>query len=210
MQLRVSSQKTQAIFLQLISAVSHLQIVAQVAHLDIKPENIIVGTSQAEDTLTIKLVDFDAAILEPAHFFSRLVGTFPFAAPEIFLERKYWPYAADIWSTGIVMLEVLCRTQVLERALQLDRGNNATTSQQRHETRHRMMRKIRHYFSQPESVACLLRENVRVEVRRMACKKLSALLDGMINVESDRRLRAEEVRETSEQLFGAEDSCAYL
>jgi serine/threonine protein kinase len=190
-----------------------MHMVAKVAHLDIKPENMIVSTSQTEGAVVIKLADFDTASLNPKPFReSKVIGTLPFIAPEVILDRICRPYAADIWSTGIVIVEVLCGMRTLERDLRLHPSESHVaqtgTSKQR---RKKMAHIIREYFSQPESVARLLERNMRAEIsRHFMCNEVSALLAGMINVDVDNRLRAEDVCNCSEEFFGARRSSDHL
>lgn len=42
-------------------------------------------------------------------------GTMPYVAPEIFLEEGYEPSAADVFSLGAVLLEVLCGSRAFNR-----------------------------------------------------------------------------------------------
>jgi serine/threonine protein kinase len=197
---RVSALTTQAVLSQLIAGVTHMHIVAEVAHRDIKPENIIVSGGHSDGDIKIKVADFDTSVLNPGEFLSGAIGTFPFTAPEVMLEKRYRPYAADIWSTAIVILEVLCRMQILEHVLQLDSGQGVTSNRRKRAIREQMTHKIRYYFSNPDAVAVFLKENIRAEARCLMCKKLIALLEGMLDVAVDRRLRSREVRTTVAEL----------
>jgi len=44
-------------------------------------------------------------------------GTMPFAAPEMIVEKTYDGMAADMWSVGIVFVEVCCGLRLIERML---------------------------------------------------------------------------------------------
>ncbi|PRP78141.1 kinase [Planoprotostelium fungivorum] len=68
-----------------------------IAHLDIKPENIMVGK---DDHLT--LIDFGLAAetLGLCHQFS---GSADYASPEVWRNMPFEPSCADVWSLGIVL-----------------------------------------------------------------------------------------------------------
>ncbi|PRP78140.1 Protein kinase domain containing protein [Planoprotostelium fungivorum] len=68
-----------------------------VAHLDIKPENIMVGK---DDHLT--LIDFGLAAetLGLCHQFS---GSADYASPEVWRNMPFEPACSDVWSLGIVL-----------------------------------------------------------------------------------------------------------
>jgi serine/threonine protein kinase len=199
-QLEVPIHKTKAIFSQSISAISHLHSIAKVAHRDIKPENMIVSTCQIEDTVNIKVADFDTAVLECETASSGVIGTFPYMAPEVWFDTTYLPCAADIWSIAIVFVEVLCRTRILEQELGLVTGTRSFSRPQIHALRERMAHRIRHHFSQRGAVAYLLRRNMRAEVRPLM-RDLVELLDRMLQVVVDRRLCAEDISAASNVLF---------
>ncbi|PRP78135.1 sperm motility kinase Y-like [Planoprotostelium fungivorum] len=68
-----------------------------VAHLDIKPENIMVGK---DDHLT--LIDFGLAAetLGLCHQFN---GSVDYASPEVWRKMPFEPACSDVWSLGIVL-----------------------------------------------------------------------------------------------------------
>ncbi|PRP78153.1 Protein kinase domain containing protein [Planoprotostelium fungivorum] len=68
-----------------------------IAHLDIKPENIMVGK---DDHLT--LIDFGLAAetLGLCHQFS---GSADYASPEVWRNIPFEPACSDVWSLGIVL-----------------------------------------------------------------------------------------------------------
>jgi len=109
------------ITLQLWSALAHMHNGPRICHRDIKPENVIVRQS-GSDTITIKLADFDLAMVQNHGVFCRShCGTFPFMAPEVILTQQYDGFAADMWSMGLVVLELTCGMRILERVLNLRR-----------------------------------------------------------------------------------------
>jgi len=84
-----------------------------VAHRDVKPEHFGVS----DDDEKLMLLDFGEAQELDAPFLWG--GTMPFLAPEILaqLTQLYRPAAVDMWSLGVVLLEMLCGLDVLPRML---------------------------------------------------------------------------------------------
>lgn len=100
-----------------------------VAHLDIKPENILIFQSKADETAYLfKLADFGVSIYQkfeqPDQKFlsNRFRGTPNYMAPEfkqVFLNKKeYDPCLADVYSLGIVIIETIAGFQSNSDALQ--------------------------------------------------------------------------------------------
>jgi len=103
---------------QAVKVVAHLHTVAQVCHRDIKPENLLV--LETVDSITIKLADFDLTVMitDMRAIASTACGTLPFAAPEVLLSGQYDCCSADIWSLGVVLMEVLCGVRIVEQAIE--------------------------------------------------------------------------------------------
>ena len=79
-----------------------------VIHRDIKPENVLVDTSDGQTRL--KLTDFGVARLSYGGSLTRLsgvIGTPEYMAPEL-AEHNHGTPAADVYSAGIVLYEMLC------------------------------------------------------------------------------------------------------
>jgi serine/threonine protein kinase len=85
-----------------------------VAHCDVKPENVVLS----KDGQNAKLVDFGFAV-ESSNPCSSIRGTMPFVAPEVLLEDAvYDPAPVDIWSFGVLVLEMLCGLRKLNRMME--------------------------------------------------------------------------------------------
>lgn len=76
-----------------------------IAHRDMKPDNIMMATS--DDDAEIKIIDFGLSkIIGPKERSKDPFGTIPYAAPEIIL-RKPYSHSVDIWSLGVTCFFLL-------------------------------------------------------------------------------------------------------
>jgi len=98
---------------QMASAVHHCHA-RGVVHRDIKQENVVVRSGE----LVVVLVDFGGAHDGEAP--CEQVGTLQFMAPEVMalMEADYDARKADVWSVGILLLEMLCGLNFIPRLLQ--------------------------------------------------------------------------------------------
>lgn len=80
----------------------------QIAHRDIKGENVLYRGSIEEDSLTIALADFGASTYFESYreIFNQKIGSSCYVAPEV-LKEKYYPAKADIWSIGATIFTLL-------------------------------------------------------------------------------------------------------
>ena len=81
-----------------------------IVHRDVKPENVLMDTSGRRPLA--KLTDFGVARIAQGSASNRmtaLVGTVAYLAPELAEDARATP-AADIWSTGILLHELLSGT----------------------------------------------------------------------------------------------------
>lgn len=114
---RLESAHVLELFLQICEAVAHCHQVL-IAHRDIKSENVVVN----EEGIP-KLVDFGLAIqltdADPPKLCEDRCGTIPFAPPEVCRGKKYEARAMDIWSLGILTLEMRYGNDSVCRMLEL-------------------------------------------------------------------------------------------
>lgn len=87
---------------QLLSATTYLHE-RDIAHMDIKPENIMFD---AKDNVI--LIDFDLACFT-SEYTSRIKGTSEYLPPEHKIHEKRDPKKQDIWCVGMVCYEMIFR-----------------------------------------------------------------------------------------------------
>lgn len=76
-------------------------------HRDLKPENILLD----RNTLSIKLVDFGMAALQPVgKKLTTPCGSPHYAAPEVIRTTSYDGGQADVWSCGVILYVMLTGT----------------------------------------------------------------------------------------------------
>merc|ERR1712107_945552 len=92
------------------SALAHCHA-AGICHRDLKPENIVV-----EQDYTAKLLDFGCACSR-YQLQTQCVGTMPFIAPECLLGNATDGAPADVWSLGVVVLEMRFGLRALTRVM---------------------------------------------------------------------------------------------
>lgn len=94
------------IFRQMVAALIYCHRI-NIHHRDLKPENILLD----RETLTVKLVDFGMAALQPAgQQLTTPCGSPHYAAPEVIKSIAYDGAKADVWSCGVVLFVLLTGT----------------------------------------------------------------------------------------------------
>ncbi|XP_035386504.1 triple functional domain protein isoform X1 [Electrophorus electricus] len=94
-----------ALYLRDILEALHYLHTCRIAHLDLKPENVVV--EQTSTQAVVKLTDFgDAAQLTDSAYVHSLVGSPEFSAPELVLGEPA-TCAADVWSAGVLAYVML-------------------------------------------------------------------------------------------------------
>jgi len=187
--LALSTSKANSIITQCITALSHLHLGPKIAHRDIKPENIIV--SEEASSVRIKLADFDMAtnINDDLERPTELRGTFPFFAPEMVLARNAKVLPTDVWSMGMVVLEVMCSLNCIMHILQLSDMMEGTT-----QATVNMMKSIHSYFLHPHAVPSFLGRRIQPELKDLMGVSEMFLL-GMLQVLPDQRWTAKQLLE---------------
>eukprot|EP00397_Hematodinium_sp_SG-2012_P009796 GEMP01009891.1.p1 GENE.GEMP01009891.1~~GEMP01009891.1.p1 ORF type:complete len:663 (+),score=114.11 GEMP01009891.1:175-1989(+) len=109
---RLMRPQTQTFMGQLAGAVGYCHD-KHICHRDLKPENILVKNPEM-----VKLIDFGLAVmLKDKRWLTAQCGSMPFVAPEIMAGQKYDGCCADVWSLGVVLLEMVCGLNKMERVL---------------------------------------------------------------------------------------------
>ncbi|KAE8846055.1 hypothetical protein PTNB85_02039 [Pyrenophora teres f. teres] len=91
------------IFRQIIAALKYCHRI-NIHHRDLKPENILLD----RDTMTVKLVDFGMAALQPeGKKLTTPCGSPHYAAPEVIKTISYDGAKADVWSCGVILFVLL-------------------------------------------------------------------------------------------------------
>jgi serine/threonine protein kinase len=94
-------------FRQIIAALIYCHRI-NIHHRDLKPENILLD----RDTMTVKLVDFGMAALQPTgKKLTTPCGSPHYAAPEVLKTTSYDGAKADVWSCGVILFVLLTGTQ---------------------------------------------------------------------------------------------------
>ncbi|CAD7926817.1 unnamed protein product [Amoebophrya sp. A120] len=98
-----------------------------VCHRDLKPENFIMETPKDHarynpdrpwSSDSLKIADFGlAATLKAGQRLMAQCGSMPFAAPEVMAAKSYDGFKLDVWSIGVVLLELTCGVSKMERLM---------------------------------------------------------------------------------------------
>jgi len=99
-----------------LSGLAYLQVCRKQMHRDIKPDNILAN-SKGE----VKLTDFGIAkqLDETWALAHTFIGTTIYMSPER-MEGEQYSYAGDIWSLGVILLEMLLGKYPFPEAVQKD------------------------------------------------------------------------------------------
>lgn len=94
------------LFRQVIAALLYCHRL-NIHHRDLKPENILLD----RETMTIKLVDFGMAAMQPTgKKLTTPCGSPHYAAPEVIRTKSYDGALADTWSCGVILYVMLAGT----------------------------------------------------------------------------------------------------
>jgi serine/threonine protein kinase len=197
----IGLQKVFSVLQQCMDGLCHMHTAVEIVHRDLKPENIIV--SETSTSITVKYADFDTTQeAKPGTICRGTIGTFPFMAPEVVLERKYNPYPADIWSLAIVFLEIVCRLSILKKALSLPRPRKDISHAEKVKIEKLTMEKILTFFANASNVGMMLEKHIRQELVDIQ-EDVQYLFEGMLNVSATERWTAADVVEVRHQRFAS-------
>eukprot|EP00347_Sterkiella_histriomuscorum_P008081 403346444 len=111
---KVKEEEAARIFMQIISSMEYVHN-QEIAHRDIKLENILIETS----TKKVKLIDFGfcCQAKEKLRIFC---GTPSYMSPEIVMKREYYGGPSDIWACGVLLYVLLCGTFPFKSSFEKD------------------------------------------------------------------------------------------
>ncbi|XP_060972896.1 CBL-interacting serine/threonine-protein kinase 21 isoform X1 [Cannabis sativa] len=100
---RLNESEARKLFQQLIDVVDYCHNKG-VYHRDLKPENLLLDSKG-----NIKVSDFGLSALmhKPGGLLSTACGSPSYVAPELIANKSYDGAAADIWSCGVILFELL-------------------------------------------------------------------------------------------------------
>ncbi|KAK4475361.1 hypothetical protein MN116_002424 [Schistosoma mekongi] len=99
-------------YAQILDALNYLHNDQQIAHLDVKPENIMLTKKDRA-----KLIDFGWAVdMRKQKLIQGPVGTTSYAAPEVFGKNPYFGPPADLFSLGVTLLTAVTGQRCWSRA----------------------------------------------------------------------------------------------
>jgi hypothetical protein len=193
--LALEQAQARSIIAQCGAALCHLHLGPKVVHRDIKPENVIIN--ETDQGITAMLCDFDMARIEPKDRLSQFVGgTFPFMAPEIFQKRPYSPFPIDIWSMGMLYLEVTCCLGIILKVLNLPRVR--VDDPQKGEKQLSMMGMIMTFFTQTGNAKFVMSKNHGQDLGSLVNGAVGEMIEGMLIVEASQRMQAADLQERIE------------
>ncbi|KAJ7955752.1 Non-specific serine/threonine protein kinase [Quillaja saponaria] len=99
---RLDEGEVRKLFQQLIDAVDYCHSKG-VYHRDLKPENLLLDSKG-----NLKVSDFGlSALHKPGDLLTTACGSPSYVAPELLLNKGYDGAAADVWSCGVILFELL-------------------------------------------------------------------------------------------------------
>ncbi|XVE80026.1 hypothetical protein DITRI_Ditri14bG0105700 [Diplodiscus trichospermus] len=99
---KLSEPEARKLFQQLIDAVDHCHRKG-VYHRDLKPENLLLDSKG-----NLKVTDFGlSALRKPGDMLTTACGSPCYVAPELLANKGYDGAAADVWSCGVILFELL-------------------------------------------------------------------------------------------------------
>ncbi|GLJ43271.1 hypothetical protein SUGI_0898430 [Cryptomeria japonica] len=99
---KITEEESRKYFHQLMDAIEYCHA-RNVYHRDLKPENLLLDGKG-----TLKVSDFGLSVLHQKDaILSTTCGSPNYVAPEIIVHENYDGAAADIWSCGVILFEML-------------------------------------------------------------------------------------------------------
>ena len=160
-------------FHQLIAGLEYLHS-QHIAHLDIKPENLLIGQNY-----TLKIADFDQAQTQTLHSSSCIsVGTSSYRAPEIIQRKCTNIFAADVYSAGVVLYVMVAK--------QLPFGEEIKADGRMIMTGYSTFRKDNAAFWKKRATEC--------QISTMFDEDFRELINGMLRLNPEERYTLQQVK----------------
>ena len=103
LELNASDDDVEVLAVQFLEGVAYMHSLG-VAHLDLKPGNIVVERDPESEKVDLAIIDFDhSAFADAEPTISGSSGTPGWCAPEVSAGKSYNPLLADRWSCGRVL-----------------------------------------------------------------------------------------------------------
>lgn len=103
---------------QLISGISYCHVMGCL-HRDIKPQNILVKNSQI-----LKIADFGLArlfnFMSDSRDITKEMITLWYRPPEVLLGSSTYSFSSDIWSIGLVLIEMITKIPLFMGSSQVE------------------------------------------------------------------------------------------
>jgi len=143
---RLDADASLGIFRQLVSGLAHCHE-KNITHRSVSPEHVVLSKNETDESLIPHLVDFHTAMVAKAGVMSRSVcGKLPCIAPEVLSGELYIPISADVWSVGILLLEMAGGLESLVKAVDIT-PEEADILQMNEEQVQASSNKVRDYFA---------------------------------------------------------------
>mmetsp|Transcript_1853 Transcript_1853/g.6574 ORF Transcript_1853/g.6574 Transcript_1853/m.6574 type:complete len:797 (-) Transcript_1853:3052-5442(-) len=105
---KLSEATSRRFFVQLIQGLEYCHKTENIAHRDLKPQNILVDETPEGDVLKISDFGLAALVNDNKKKLMSQVGTVAFMSPEVRLGMSYNGFAADVYSCGMILYTMLC------------------------------------------------------------------------------------------------------
>jgi hypothetical protein len=94
-------------FRQICEGLAHCHS-RDIVHRNLSFEHVVVSKVPHVGTYLCKIVNFSRAMIAQSGALSKaMMGKLPFMAPEVASGRCYHPQVADVWSVGVMLLEMI-------------------------------------------------------------------------------------------------------